>query len=205
MPFARGCVAGDQSAALSRACGFCSRYWKDARRNVVCSVMFEDHEHLFPRAENVPHFAIPFLKLMFAHANFEEVFRDMQKVVANDETFSENGKNRWTAKDRPEKMRQLMTEHGCKSDEIATAHRVLTDAFPLCNDRNLLAHGDWWHFDTKTSEITVQGDRPRAGEEQHREFSAETLTQIAERLDDLEVELWRVKRAIEQRASDHNA
>jgi hypothetical protein len=82
---------------------------------------------------------------------------------------------------------------------------VLTDAFPLCNDRNLLAHGDWWRFDTKTSEITVRADRPRPGEEQHREFSAETLIQIAERFDDLEVELWRVKRAIELRARDNEA
>jgi hypothetical protein len=162
--------------------------------------MFADHDHLFPRAEQVPHLAVPFLKLMFAHANFEEAFRDMQNVLAEDEMFAE--KNRWFAKDRPEKMRRLMIEHGCNGDEIATAHRVLTDAFPLCNDRNLLAHGDWWHFDTKTAEITVRGDRERAGEEQHRCFSAETLTEIAERLDDLEVELWRVKKAIERRASD---
>ena len=77
----------------------------------------------------------------------------MQNVVANDEAFSENGKNRWFAKDRPEKMRQLMIDRGCKNDEIATAHRVLTDAFPLCNDRNLSAHGDWWHFDTTADEI----------------------------------------------------
>ena len=170
---------------------------------MVRSAMFEDHEHLFPRAENVPHFAIPFLKLMFAHANFEAVFRDLQNVVAKDEAFSEN--NRWSAKKRPEKMRQLMIEHGCKDDETATAHRVLTEAFPLCNHRNLLAHGDWWRFDTKTGEITVMGDRERDGEEQHTKFSAETLTEIAERLDDLEVELWHVKRAIERRASDHDA
>jgi hypothetical protein len=170
---------------------------------VVSSAMFEDHEHLFPRAENVPYFAIPFLKLMFAHANFEGVFRDLQNVVANDETFSEN--NRWSAKKRPEKTRQLMVDRGCKDAEVATAHRVLTDALPLCNDRNLLAHGDWWHFDTKTAEITVRGDRERAGEEQHRCFSAETLTGIAERLDDLEVELWHVKRAIERRTSNRDA
>jgi len=162
--------------------------------------MFEDHEHIFPRAEEVPHLAVPFLKLMFAHANFEEVFRDMQNIVANDEMFAE--KNRWIAKDRADKMRQLMLDHDCQDDEIATAGRVLTDAFPLCNDRNLLSHGDWWNFDTKTGEITVRGDRERAGEERHRCFSAETLAGIAERLDELEIELWRVMRAIERRARD---
>jgi hypothetical protein len=177
------------------------------RRIMVSWVMFENHVHLFPRAEDeaVRHFAIPFLKLMFAHANFEGVFRDLQNVAANDETFSEIGKNRWVAKDRPEKLRQLMADHGCKDDEIATASRVLTDAFPLCNDRNLLAHGDWWHFDTKTGEITVRGDRHREGEEQSRCFSADLMNEIAERLDDLEVELWRVKRAIERRVSDDKA
>ena len=46
----------------------------------------------FPRAENVQHFATPFLKLMFAHANFEGVFREMQNVVANDEAFSKTGR-----------------------------------------------------------------------------------------------------------------
>jgi hypothetical protein len=92
-------------------------------------VMFEDHVHLFPRAEDesVRHFAIPFLKLMFAHANFEGVFRDLQNVVAKDDTFSEN--NGWSAKKRPEKLRQLMIDHGCQDAEIATANRVLTEAF----------------------------------------------------------------------------
>jgi hypothetical protein len=36
-------------------------------------------------------------------------------------------------------------------------------------------------------------------------FSAEMLTEIAERFDDLETELWRVKRAIEQRAKGDDA
>lgn len=156
--------------------------------------------HLFPRAEDVPHFAAPFLKLMFAHANFEGLFRDLQNVVAEDETFAEKWKNRWHASDRAEKMLQLMTDHGCRNDDIETAHRVLTEALPLCSDRNLLAHGDWWHFDTAIGEITVRGDRERAGEEQHRRFSVETLTGIADRLDELEGELWQVKRAIERRS-----
>ena len=63
--------------------------------------MFADHDHLFPRAEQVPHLAVPFLKLMFAHANFEEAVRDMQNIVAEDEMFAEQ--NRWSAKERPEK------------------------------------------------------------------------------------------------------
>jgi hypothetical protein len=43
------------------------------------------------------------------------------------------------------------------------------------------------------------------GEEQRSCFSAEMLTEIAERFDDLETELWRVKRAIEQRAKGDDA
>jgi hypothetical protein len=45
----------------------------------------------------------------------------------------------------------------------------------------------------------------RNGEEQHRCFSAGTLTEIAERLDALEFALWHVKRAIKRRASDQDA
>jgi hypothetical protein len=82
---------------------------------------------------------------------------------------------------------------------------VLTEAFPLCNDRNLLAHGDWWRFDPTTGKITVRGDRERDGEERHICFSAETLIKIADRLEDLEAELWKVKRAIERRANDDTA
>ena len=73
------------------------------------------------------------------------------------ETLSENKKNRWFARDRPDKMRQLMIDRGCKDAEIATANRVLTDAFP-CND---FGHGRWWRFDPTTGEITVMGDRER--------------------------------------------
>jgi hypothetical protein len=60
-------------------------------------------------------------------------------------------------------MLQLMIDRGCKDAEIATANRVLTEAFPLCNDRNLLAHGDWWRFDPATEEVTIMGDRERGG------------------------------------------
>jgi hypothetical protein len=169
-------------------------------KNVEDESPFEDDVHYFPQADDeaMRRFAVPFLKMMFAHANFEGVFRDLLNAVARDKTFSAKRKNRWTANERAEKMRQLMIEHGCEDAEIATAHRVLSDAFPLCNDRNLLAHGDWWQFDPTSEEVTVMGDREREG--QRTSFSAETLADIAERLDTLEVELWRVKRAIERRA-----
>jgi hypothetical protein len=161
--------------------------------------MFEHHVHLFPDADDnaLRDFAVPFLKLMFAHANFEGVFRDLQNVVAGNETFSDN--NRWTVKARSEKLRRLMIEHSCKNAEITTAERVLSDAFPLCNSRNLLAHGDWWRFNPTKGEVTVRGDRERDGEQLHTCFSSETLISLAERLDDLEAELWHVKRAIERR------
>src|SRR4030095_9235127 len=118
-----GCMCADVApGTANQRDTILRRRGASASGNVVSSAMFEDHEHLFPRAEDVPHLAIPFLKLMFAHANFEEVFRDLQNIVAKDETFSESGKNRWPASDRPEKIRQLMTDHGCKDAEIATAH-----------------------------------------------------------------------------------
>jgi hypothetical protein len=112
-------------------------------KNVEDQSPFEDDVHYFPQADDeaMRRFAVPFLKMMFVHANFEGVFRDLLNAVARDKTFSAKRKNRWTANERAEKMRQLMIEHGCEDAEIATAHRVLSDAFPLCNDRNLLAHG----------------------------------------------------------------
>jgi hypothetical protein len=163
--------------------------------------MFEPHEHLFPKADDpaVRPFAVPFLELMFAHANFEEVFRDLQNVVTKDDTYSRT--NRWTAKKRPAEMRRLMTEHGCRDEEISTAIRVLTDVLPFCNDRNLLAHGDWWKFDQTSREISVRGDQEREGEERSRNFTPETLTAIAARFDEFEMELWRLRREIELRST----
>jgi hypothetical protein len=161
-------------------------------------IIFENHVHYFPQADNeaVQHFAIPFLKLMFAHANFERVFGDLQYVVAK------KNKN-WKAIERAEKIVELMIDRNNGTEaEIATAKRILTDALPLCNTRNLLAHGNWWRFDPKTHEIDVRSDIEREGEEQHTRFSTETLTKIADRFDELEIELWHVKRAIEKRARE---
>jgi hypothetical protein len=92
MPFARGA-----SPVISRC--IIAGLWillpmRDGCGSCILPLIFEDHVYYFPRAEDeaVRHFAIPFLKLMFAHANFEGVFRDLQNVVAEDETFSANRK-----------------------------------------------------------------------------------------------------------------
>ena len=50
--------------------------------------------------------------------------------------------------------------------------------------------------------ITVRSGIDWPSEEQHRTFTASEIQQIAASLDDLEVELWRLQKAIRERKPD---
>jgi hypothetical protein len=54
-------------------------------------------------------------------------------------------------------------------------------------------------FDTDANTITVRSGVDRPSEPQHREFAVADIQAVAMSLDDLEAELWRLRRAIEKR------
>jgi hypothetical protein len=109
----------------------------------------------FPEAEIMPSFAIGFMRMMFAHAEFEEQVRRLQSAITNNPKFDK----RWDTSERPQRMAKLIEDHSgsVQDQEASEIRRVLTDAIDLCKRRNLLAHGRWWRFDPKTSTIKIRG------------------------------------------------
>jgi hypothetical protein len=83
-----------------------------------------------------------------------------------------------------------------EADDIV---RCLDKAFRLCKDRNWLAHGVWWRFDTNVGVLDVHAVRIRDDEPPSREFTVEQIRQIAESFIDVEVELYKLQAAIEAR------
>jgi hypothetical protein len=87
-----------------------------------------------------------------------------------------------------------------EAEQIAT---VLTEAIAFCDRRNLLAHGEWWYFHQPTSTVTVRSSTQweDEGSPEHADFTAADICALAERLKDLEAELYHLRRSIEDRAS----
>ncbi len=158
--------------------------------------------HYFPEADDpaLQPFTQAFVGLMFAHAAFERRVSELMDVITCDDGFGERPKNQWTADQRPKRMRRLIRDY--RPDGLPETDAIvawLKRAIPFCRDRNLLAHGTWWEFDTDANAITVRSGVERPSESQHRRFTVPDIQGVAASLDELEVELWKLQRAIEAR------
>jgi hypothetical protein len=152
--------------------------------------------HYFPDPDTpeLQPFTHAFVHLMFSHAEFERCVTDLA-VAINDKEFFQS-----SADKRPNNMEKWIEKH-CpdglpEKNEIVS---VLKRSIKPCHLRHLLAHGHWWEFDTKEGLITVRSDRPRPNEEQDQCLSVIDIEKTASTFDDLEAELWKLKRAIEHR------
>jgi hypothetical protein len=162
-------------------------------------------EHYFPDPDrpDVAPFAHAFVRTIFAHARFEHRVSELLNVITGDPSFGEDPTtNRWSAKDRPTEVRKLCDQHRAKHfgglpETDAIVHH-LREAFPLCNDRNLLAHGVWWRIDSEAGIVNVRAAKVRPNEEPHRDFTVDAIQRIATTFDDLEVELYKLQVGIEE-------
>ena len=85
-------------------------------------------------------------------------------------------------------------------ENIRGANRE-TDAIAACDDRNLLAHGEWWRFDPDTSAIEVRGGTQwNDGRVDYKNYTLTEISAITAKFDDLEAELFKLRRCIEERA-----
>jgi hypothetical protein len=155
----------------------------------------------YPDPEMIAPLAIQFACLMFAHAHFEAEFRALQSAITNDPSFGEQPANQWSARQRPDRMIELIKKHfpaGLAEAEPITA--LLTEAIAHCDRRNLLAHGEWWCFHPPTSTVTVrsgvqwQPERP-----EHKDFTADDICAVTEALKELRVRLYHLRSSIEAR------
>jgi hypothetical protein len=161
---------------------------------------------LFPRAEDIPQLlAFAFMRMMMAHARFESEVRALQGVVANDRHYGEQPENLWSAKKRPKLMVKLIEKCLGQIPETEHIKKLLEDACDPTNKRNQLAHGRWWAFDPNTATIHVRGGIQREDEDQFGEYSEETISAIADRFETLEVELYKLRSAIENRRGDDHS
>ncbi|MGA9440516.1 MAG: hypothetical protein WBV76_20325 [Pseudolabrys sp.] len=153
-------------------------------------------------AEIAPH-AIAFARMMFAHTAFERRgVAGLQDAITRQPGFGEQRANQWGTRRRPKLMVELIeTERGKgfpQTDEIA---KLLTDAIDSCEQRNLLAHGEWWGFDRPTAAIIVRSgtrwEHPEIPPE-HRRYTASNIEAVAAKLKDIEVELSKLIRAINE-------
>jgi len=158
--------------------------------------------HYFPDPDSpeIEPFVRAFLRLMFAHAEFEERVRDLQGIITGDWKFGERRKNqRVSARDRPEKMKKLIAKNAARlgetpeTDEIADA---LQRAIAHCNCRNLLAHGSWWRLDPAEQLITVRAGTDWPGEDQHKDLTAAEIEAAAMGLYEIENRLCGLQKSI---------
>ena len=152
-----------------------------------------DHPALQP-------FTQAFVRLMFAHAAFERRVRDLLEVINPD--LSDECDN-WSARDRPKETKKLIAEclnkHPGGIPEGEVIVRFLTQAIPLCHERNLLAHGTWWSFDPEAQTIKVRSSRNRDGEKQHHTLRYTEIEQSAMTFEDIEIELYKIQHEIDTR------
>jgi hypothetical protein len=128
------------------------------------------------------------------------IFREVITGVIG---FGERPKSRWSADKRPKLMKKLINEHNSRGlPETADIVTCLKRSISFCRDRNLLAHELWWEFNVDT--ITVQSWVEWPKQDQHRTFTVAEIQDTATSFDDLEVELWKLQRAIEARTRKIN-
>jgi hypothetical protein len=162
--------------------------------------VLDDQDVYFPEAEIIQPLAMAFMRMMFAHAEFEEQVRRLQRAITNDPEFAQQ----WDTRKRPKRMAKLIKNHPglIQEKEASEIVRVLTGAIAPCEQRNLLAHGRWWRFDPKTSTIKIRGERK--GEPEWADYTEPKISTIGIELRTLAADLYKVRRDIEQRRGDHD-
>lgn len=158
--------------------------------------------HYFPEADDpaIALFVQAFVRMMFAHAELESRIRDLQSVLKNDPTYGE--KNSWSARDCPKLMKRLVVKKFGLILEADEIEACLRRAIPLCDDRNRLAHGQWWAFDRNAGTITVRRGRRFWKKNQHKTFSVDDIEYVASALSDIEIELYKQQTSIKAQFLD---
>jgi hypothetical protein len=153
---------------------------------------------VFPNIDDLMPHATAFAKLMLAHAAFEAEVRNLQGVVAGDESFGEQPRNQWDARKRPKLMAELIKAKLGDIEEARPIVDVLTRAKKPTEVRNLLAHGRWWRFQNDTKVLTVRSAIIRKGKPAHSDWTVADIDGVAETFDDLEAELFKLRCELER-------
>jgi hypothetical protein len=162
--------------------------------------MLDPSQLYFPDADapEIQPLARAFVRVMFAHGRLEREIGELENVVTSDAGYAE-GRRPQSARNRPKAIRDLISNHLGAIPELEPVVTLMHRAIPLCDRRNLLAHGDWWCFDPTSETITVARLTIRPGENRHEDFSTWQIADLASAFEDVEVELYQLRRTIEKR------
>lgn len=162
--------------------------------------LLNPNDAFFPEPNDIAKHAMAFAMAMFAHTAFERQVAALQDAVTRKHGFGEQRANQWPTRQRSKLMRGLIENYCGQLSETDEITRLLDDAVDPCEQRHLLAHGSWWRFDRKRDVIIVRSGTRWANPEEppdHREYSAGQIAQVAEKLKNLEAELYKLRRSIE--------
>jgi hypothetical protein len=97
-------------------------------------------------------------------------------------------------------MAKLIKTH--LGDDLQEAEPIvkLLSAIGPCDQRNFLAHGEWWSFNTRTLTITIRSrTRWNDGQPEHVEYTAQEIEALVGEFARLEIELFKLRHRIEAR------
>ena len=144
-------------------------------------------------------FTQAFVRLMFAHAEFERRLLDLAGVISCNHELGQLP----TARKRRQFFAWLIRAHEDSHQggipEASDILDCLGEAIAACDERNLMAHGHWWAFDTNAQAITVRGDVARFQQHQHQERTVAQIEAATLALVETESKLYRLQRSIQAR------
>jgi hypothetical protein len=153
----------------------------------------------FPEADDLTLHAVAFARMMMAHAKFEAEFRELQGVISGDPSFGEQPWNQWAANNRANWMADLIKHKIGDIEEAKQISNLLGKVKKPTNDRNLLAHGHWWHLSPDKKVLKVRRGKRIKGQEMHVDWTVDQINSVAKSFDDLEAELNNIRREIERK------
>ncbi len=137
-----------------------------------------------PDPEEIEDHAIAFAGMMFAHAALEREISALQDAIAKTPGFSEQPGNQSDPRVRPARILKLIeTYRGNGFPQTRQIESLLRDAIGPCEERNHLAHGTWWCFNSHTSAIIVRDVRRWQHETpaKQREYTADDIYGLMEK------------------------
>jgi hypothetical protein len=155
----------------------------------------------FPEPHEIEKHARAFARMMFEHAAFEREVRELQDAIMREHGFAERRGNQWRARDRPDRMVELIEQRLGQLPETESIKKLLKDAIEPSDQRNLLAHGTWWCFNRRASAISVRGTtRWESASEppERRDCTVVDISSLADRFEDLAADLYTLRREIER-------
>jgi len=151
--------------------------------------MFDPNHHYFPEFgdPSLAAFLVPFGRLMFGYANLDREISDIVgAATGNDERVQRDD------------VTKFIIKHAGSIPEIKAIKEQLDRSAKSYDLRNDLAHGHWWRFDPSNEAMEIRRDRCRDGE-QFVTVTRAQIDQTADQFEDIEAELFKIRRAIEVR------